>query len=34
MPNTVLTAKNIKKRIETRLGASGVFIELEDDDIN
>lgn len=34
MPNTVLTAKTIKKRIETRLGSSGVFIELEDDDIN
>jgi len=33
MPNTVLTEKNIKKRIETRLGSSGVLIELEDDDI-
>lgn len=34
MPNTVLNAKTIKKRIEIRLGSSGVFIELEDDDIN
>ena len=34
MPNTVLNSKTIKKRIETRLGSSGVFIELEDDDIN
>lgn len=33
MPNTVLNAKTIKKRIETRLGSSGVYIELEDDDI-
>jgi hypothetical protein len=33
MPNTVLTEKTIKKRIETRLGSSGVAIELEDDDI-
>jgi len=33
MPNTVLTEKTIKKRIETRLGSSGVVVELEDDDI-
>ena len=34
MPNTVLVEKTIKKRIETRLGSSGVLIELEDDDID
>lgn len=33
MPNTSLTEKKIKKRVETRLGSSGVVIEIEDDDL-
>lgn len=32
MPNVVLTDKKIRKRVETRLGSSGVVVELETDD--
>lgn len=32
MPNTELNTANLKKRIETRLGAKGVTVELEADD--